>query len=61
MFWTLYDPLAKQDIDGPKSSVRDTRLPLPVRSAAPQTADTVLFLLEDTETIVAESPILLFQ
>lgn len=60
MFWTLYDPLVKRDIDGPRSSVRDIHLPRPIRRASPRTADTVLFLLEDADIIVTESPAPLF-
>jgi len=51
MFWTLYDPLAKRDGDGSGISVSGRHLPRPTEHAAPRTAESVLFLLEDTSRI----------
>lgn len=56
MFYTVYDALAKRDADGPMSPIRDRNLPRLRRRTAPQTAETVLFLLEDVNSLVSDDP-----
>ena len=55
MFWTFYDLKVKLDADGPMSSVYDTHLPALKRQATPQTAEQLLFLLENPESVKPES------
>ncbi len=55
MFWTLYDPIVKREPDGQCSPVH-VHQPRQSRQAAPQTAETVLFLIEDTSKITDDKP-----
>ncbi len=60
MFWTLYDPLVKRDEHGSCCPVHDVHLPRTEGQAASQTAETVLFLLEDTSKVSKDDQAFLF-